>query len=108
MTCPKNSINCCNLPKQINRLNKHQLLKKLRLEIQPQGNTQKLVDYLGKLKGIGDAKLRGIAEQTTVDVFAFTKNIRTDDVNTLMDTYNITKVTAETLHGGQVQNVGVN
>ena len=99
MTCPKNSINCCNLPKQINRLNKHQLLKKLRLEIQPQGNTQKLVDYLGKLKGIGDAKLRGIAEQTTVDVFAFTKNIRTDDVNTLMDTYNITKVTAETLHG---------
>ena len=87
------------IAKQINRLNKHQLLKKLRLEIQPQGNTQKLVDYLGKLKGIGDAKLRGIAEQTTVDVFTFTKNIRTDDVNTLMDTYNITKVTAETLHG---------
>lgn len=87
------------IEKQIKKLNKHQLLKKLRLEIQPQGNTQKLVDYLGKLKGIGDAKLRGIAEQTTVDVFTFTKNIRTDDVNTLMDTYNITKVTAETLHG---------
>ncbi|MCW0154584.1 TrlF family AAA-like ATPase [Lactiplantibacillus plantarum] len=85
------------IEKQIKKLNKHQLRGKLRLEIQPQGNIRKLLDYLGKLKGIGDAKLRGIADQTTVDVFTFTNNIRTGDVVKLMDTYNLTKVTAETL-----------
>ncbi|QAS29164.1 hypothetical protein EQK45_03660 [Lactiplantibacillus plantarum] len=83
--------------KKLNKLNKHQLRGKLRLEIQPQGNIRKLLDYLGKLKGIGDAKLRGIAEQTTIDVFTFTNNIRNGDVVMLMDTYNLTKATAETL-----------
>ncbi|KGI01500.1 TrlF family AAA-like ATPase [Oenococcus oeni] len=83
--------------KQIKKLNKYQLRGKLRLEIQPQGNIRKLLDYLGELKGIGDAKLKGIGDQTTVDVFTFTNNIRTGDVVKLMNTYNLTKVTAEIL-----------
>lgn len=87
-----NSVN-----KQIKSLNKHQLNGKLRLEIQPQGNIQKLLDYLEKLPGIGVARLKGIADQSTVDVFTFTKNIRNENSETLMDTYHLTKMTADTL-----------
>uniref|UniRef100_UPI001C657C2F hypothetical protein n=1 Tax=Loigolactobacillus coryniformis TaxID=1610 RepID=UPI001C657C2F len=50
-----------------------------------------------KLPGIGVAKLKGIADQSTVDVFTFTKNIRTESLETLMNTYHLTKMTADTL-----------
>ncbi len=49
-----NSVN-----KQIKSLNKHQLNGKLRLEIQPQGNIQKLLDYLEKITWYWGCKAKG-------------------------------------------------